>query len=121
MDAASVWEKPTETTTYRTETRSFDGMEFTVTRRTLSFPEETRLLAKVIDAKTKRPDPIEMLALTVEAAVKETNFGLTPDRIRKDLPDRPSLMWFLYRWICAETLQNIAPDAREDLEKKSGP
>lgn len=121
----NVWERPSEVTTYRDEERVFDDgdepITFKVTRRSLSFPEEARMLAKVRDAKTGRPDVIEMLALTVESTVKDNDFGLTPDRVRNDLPDRPALAWFLIRWLCAQTLRNIRPDAVEELRKKSGP
>jgi hypothetical protein len=128
----SLWERPTETNTYREEVREFDGVKLVATRRTLSFPEETRILARVVDPQTKRPDTLAMLGLTVGLAVKEMrvsyddgktweDFGLTPERIRDELPDRPTLAWFLIKWLCADTLQNIGADKVEELSKKSGP
>ncbi len=118
---SSVWDRPGEASTYRDENREYDGITFTLKRRALTFPEETRILSRVTDAKTRRPDCLEMLALTVEATVRDTNFGLTAKRVRDMLPDRPNLAWFLIRWICSDTLRNIAPDVLEDLRKKSGP
>lgn len=118
MDPSSIWATPTETTTYRTESTTFEDMTFTVIRRSLSFPEETRILAKVIDPATKRPDTLEMLALTFGLTVKENNFGLTVERIRTELPGRPALAWFLIKWLCKDTLKNIS---QEELTKKSGP
>lgn len=121
MDASAIWDAPAEAKVYRDEERSHGGYTFKVTRRALSFPEEARILAQVTDQKTKRPDTIEMLALTVEKTVRENNFGLTAERVRKELADHPSFAWFLIGWLCGETMRNVAPSAEEELRKKSGP
>lgn len=119
--AADLWSHAPPTQTYRTEAAELDGMTFTVTRRTLSFIEEQNILARVRDPRTGLPDTMELLALTFEATVKDNDFGLTPERIRNDLAERPALAWFLLKWLCAETLQNIRSDAVEVIRKKPGP
>lgn len=114
-----VWDRPSPG--YFTETRTLGEDTFTVMRRRLTFPEEQRILAKVINHSTRQPDRLELLALTVETAVRENNFGLTPERVRTMLADKPELAWFLVKWLCRETLENAAPDAEEKLRKNSGP
>ena len=116
-----IWDQPGEATVYRQETRSLGGVDFTLTRRSLSYPEEVRFMAEAKDEKTKLIDWMEFLALAVEATVKYSEFGLTADRVRTSLPDRPEMAWFFIKWICGNTLQNAKPDAWEDLRKKHGP
>lgn len=119
--AASVWEAPSPVKEYREETRTFDDIEFKVTRRSLSFPEETRLVAKVTDPRTKRADILELLAHTVDMCVKDSNFGLTPKRVREDLPNYPNLAWFLANWLCEETIRHLSPENLEEIRKKPEP
>lgn len=118
---SSVWAKPASTQTPRIETRSFGDLTFTVKRRSLTFTEEARIMARVVDPKTRRPDLLEMLALTTELAVTENDFDLTPRRVREDLPARPALAWFLINWLCEETIRNMSDGAKDGLTKKRGP
>lgn len=120
-EAVGVWEAPAEATTYRKESREFGELDLTLTRRSLSYPEEVRLMAAAKDAKSKQIDWLEFLALTVELTVQESNFDLTGRRCRTFLADRPKFAWFLIKWLCGDTLQNARPDALEDLRKKHGP
>lgn len=120
-DPMSVWDTPSEVQTYRTESRTFEDVTFTVVRRALSVTEEARILATVIDKHTRHVNALELLAKTVQCAVKENNFGLTPERIRNTLPDRPNLMWFLYKWLCADTIDHMSNDSEDELRKKHGP
>lgn len=120
----TIWDGVPTTTEYREEVRVHGGMEFRVTRRSLTFPEESRLIAKCSVAGPdgrKHVDYIEFLAGVVNLTVKSTNIGLTPERVRKALPDRPELAWFLITWLCGETMKNLSASSMEDLLKKYGP
>lgn len=126
MTAETVWQRPNPSAVYREEVRVFheDGeedIEFKVTRRSLTFTEESRIVAKVVDPRTKRPDIIELLAHTVDLCVKENNFGLTADIVRRELPSRAGLAWFLTSWLCEDTMTHITQEGQDRLRKKSGP
>lgn len=121
MTGAAIWQQEPDALQYRDETVEYAGLTFKVTRRSLTFPEETRLLAKCMDKESKRVDWLEFLAGVVNLTVKENDFQLTPKRVREDLPQRPGLAWMLIKWLCRDTMANIEPNAMEDLRKKPGP
>ncbi len=117
----SVWATEPDALQYREDTHTYAGLTFKVTRRSLTFPEESKLLAKCFDQVNKRVDWLEFLAGLVALTVKETDFELTAERVRKELPQRPALAWFLIKWLCYETMANVDPEAVEGLRKKPGP
>ncbi len=135
-EAQTIWDRPrAPATAYVEETSQFDGMMFKVIRRKLTFYEESAITGKAVDERTKRLDHLELLAQTVNLAVKDSlmgvpdadgsvkewrPMGLTPQRCRA-LDADPDLAWFLIKWLCADTMRNLSPGNEEDLRKKSGP